>query len=725
MDTQSMTVRIDDILYRNPRDAAHPMARDLLADADARMELAEQLRQRRDLGFKPLGSLLLGLDGAIEPTPPDRDIRLRSSNVLRRVQVITWSRLASCSVFEIECFPNCGTKTVRDILATAILGWAELSEVTPANGHSGDRSIAGGLAVAGPGPTHSALASSDSHEEARPTRLPDLEDVLRCLWLATGAETVDEALEDFAADRLPASLGERISILGRLRLEQVFDLPTVDERTWATLLALPSRQRQIMELRVYAPRGMRATLDELGRRFDVSGSRIQQLESSVIETLAKRLEGSEGAAFRHLGRRAARQLGDATTRDTVDTVLTRLVEATSDGESNELGIRKAVLRELAGPLSEVGGVVVSARGLRRLKDLESRYSGAAPGEMLDRAAFDATIADLGADDPTRESILVHLGLRQLNGGLVAWRGSMSDMTVSSLAAYGRPMSLDEIHGELGYHRNPRSVAGHVRADERILRRGKDRYGLRQWGGEEYRGILDAIERVITDAGGSIGATDLVARVTTRFGVSENSLRAYSGDRRFIRREDGAIAMRAPDDPEAPIGGRPIDVTRGAFLLDGVWHYRVEVNPEAIRGSGRVIPRSIALEAGIEPDLTLGFDYDGGTVVFNWSGPQPTLGSVRNVLSAHSCVESDLLFISLGGPEPRSVRVGRSAARNAEFTIRRLALEMGLQPGDVSQDDPIAVASALGLPPGADWEDVADRLRARGEMDLVTHVPEGC
>jgi hypothetical protein len=289
------------------------------------------------------------------------------------------------------------------------------------------------------------------------------------------------------------------------------------------------------------------------------------------------------------------------------------------------------------------------------------------------------------------------------------------------------MEFFEVHEGVGLEASPRSLAQRMREDDRFMRRGKDTYGLREWGGEEYSGILDELEQAIERAGGRAELAELVDRFIVDFDVSANSVRSYANDRHFVRYPDGTITMRGADDPEeVRTGARPLAETAGAFLLDGVWNLRILVDADVVRGSGRGIRRSIAVAAGLEPDLVVGFTFDDGIeVTFSWRGSQPAIGSVRGIALAHGCVMGDLLFLPLAGPEPRSTRMLEARVRHAVSGSRRLAAEMGIDPDSASgtsDEPPLTVRLALGLTHGSDWHDVVDRLRSRGEEELLDFVP---
>ena len=185
-------------------------------------------------------------------------------------------------------------------------------------------------------------------------------------------------------------------------------------------------------------------------------------------------------------------------------------------------------------------------------------------------------------------------------------------------------------------------------------------------------------------------------------------------------------MRGADDPDVIVRYEPIEETTGVFLLDDIWHLRVEVDADVLRGSGTSLRKSAAAAAGIEPDLSVGFEFDGSTeVLFSWSGNSPTIGSVRGIAAHHNCGEGDLLFLPLAGQEPRSCRVIASADRFSAVGVRRLGAECGIFSTDVDGDEtvpPAMVRTALGLPLGSDWDDLADRLRDRREEGLLEHIP---
>jgi hypothetical protein len=491
---------------------------------------------------------------------------------------------------------------------------------------------------------------------------------------------------------------------------------------WKEYLSLDARDAYVLRHRVLTGARKPTTLSALGEHLGVSRERVRQLEAKVVDRV---IEGAPPAILAlAMGVRDA--VGEITTECEVAAAATQMAERTGDATvSGDLDLRRDLLVHLAGPYVHRGGLWASEAASDQLDLSAARIRSLGHGDRADEIV--AAIARMTGADEHMDMLQGVLGVRRLDGHFYGWWGTQTDKAYTVLKAADRPMEFFEVHEGVGLEASPRSLAQRLREDHRFMRRGKDTYGLREWGGEEYSGILDELEQAIERAGGRAELDELVDRFTVDFDVSANSVRSYATDRRFVRHPDGSIAMRGADDPEElPTAARPLGETAGAFLLDGVWNLRIPVDADVLRGSGRGIRRSIAVAAGLEPDLVLGFTFDDGVeVTFSWRGSQPAIGSVRGIAIAHACVMGDLLFLPLVGPEPRSTRMLEGRVRHAESGSRRLAAEMGIDPDSASatsDEPPLAVRLALGLTHGSDWHDVVDRLRSRGEEDLLDFVP---
>jgi DNA polymerase-3 subunit epsilon len=397
------------------------------------------------------------------------------------------------------------------------------------------------------------------------------------------------------------------------------------------------------------------------------------------------------------------------------------VRASSDPPAADV-LRRNLLFSLVGAYTQENGMLLSTLAIARLDDMRFAIANA-ESPLLPEGAFEDLLTELRAPAELCDRLEERLGVKRVNDRRVVWQGSLANKAMSVLAAFDRPMTMFEIHTQVGFQVNPRSLAAQMGDDPRIMRMGKEQYGLRSSGGEEYSGILEELEQAIERAGGRIDLETTVDTFVHEFGVSPSSVRSYAGDRRFVRNGDGSISMRGEDDGMPAYRFSLPEDTRGLFRLQDAWHLRVDVDHDVLRGSGRPLTTGAAVAAGLEPDLTLGFDYGAGSITFDWSRGQPTIGSIRPTALSYGCTEGDLLFLPLDGPEPRTCLVRRGAELEKRSGLKRLALEMGLTVEDGDRENPLPLARALGLADGADWRDIVGRLHDRGDVRLAEVVPE--
>jgi hypothetical protein len=696
---------LDDLLGRPAWDVSPDLARAVRHDAEVRDLLAMRLWGREPLRFVALRELLPGLEQAGDPGPMEPELSVRTHNVMGRSgRMSTWPDLASHQIHEIALLPNCGVKTVAEIIAIALRGWSQGTE--PPDGEQAPTK------AEGPGDSRLVSLSLSAKQ------------LLAELWAEEGYETIDEIIRDLEKSRTPAALRRFADEHGSIPLSDLTRVPDLTQSTWTSLFAFDDpRELAILERRVYASDGARATLEQLSAESGVTRERIRQIEMKLRDTLQTRLAEPEAGGVRHMAARAAAEIGDVCTPEAYHRAISEVVGPEPADAAYSPVIARGVIRDLIGPHSLVAGLQWTKSGLARLHALQKTVRDQSALAPLTRAEFDSLLAGHRINCAFAEPVMTHLRLRDLDGTIVDWGMTLGDHTVAVLQAAGSPMSMDALHQLVDPDRNPQSFAEAVRRDDRLIRTSLDSYGLVAWGGSEYRGIAEAIEEEITDHGGEVPLATLVSVLTARFGVAESSVRQYAHGRRFIIRDGSRVAMRGTDDPEPVMRIARIEDTRGTFRLSGSWHLRTEVDTAALRGSGRLISRAVADVAGLEPDLSFGVDFDGDEVMFYWTGQQPALGSIRSVLTRHACVEGDVVLFPLSGSEPRGVRVVRGASLGNSEGIRRLSLEAGL-PADGDQGELRGrLGDALVMAAGADWIDIRDRLESRGETVLASLIPK--
>lgn len=649
-------------------------------------------------------------------------LSVRSRNLLSRL-IKQERSLLTMTPSDLCAVPNLGRKSFHEIIDAVVRTWAKrlLSGPPPQAAWT-----------AGPSPPtapfaphgHDVPAADGSTPISWMRVLPDIELVLHAMWRQLGATTPGEAIAWWEAAEISELANGAYERLRELDIGKILGLPPTEERAWASLLDFGTEDRQIMEERMFVGLDRkRLTLDELARLQGVTRERIRQREDRISKKLAERLDSDDpGQAIGHLAAATRRHVGPITSPAAWRSAFQRAVEATSDADRTDRDFRVNLLSKLAGDYVLDGDVVMTSEARDRVKGLRKELDSGLVDQTIDASEVTDILTDLGAPAELSATVSERLGLRRFGENFIRWRRTAGDRAVAVLAATGRPMEFDELHDAVGFETNPRSLSNTVQSDPRCQRLGKSLYGLRSWGGIEYRGILSAIEDAIEEAGGRAQLDEIAREISERFAVSPTSVHAYAKDRRFQLEPDGAVSMAPEDSMDAVPDVPPPEFVRGLYRLDGIWHARVDVDPELLRGSGRPIRPAVAVAADLEPGLVFGCDYGDETVVFSWTGRSPIVGKLRPLALAAGCVDGDTLFIALAGDEPRSFRRLARDRRSSAHGLERVALEMGITV-PVSEQEIDPVTAAVGLPAGADGVDLADRLRARREDELVAMLPE--
>jgi hypothetical protein len=699
-------------LIGGDRQAAGTLARLLLEGSGAYRELRQV----------PLATLLPGLE-RIEVGRPSDSLGTRATNGLINAKLDNWPAIAQVSALELITLSNFGEKSFLEVAESLMTRWLEAG-VEIDEWPQDPSSAAIGPPIRRRRPEEDLAAEEDDRSCGPTIGDPEARAILEWLWERQGISSWAQLLEGIPGlDEAPEAIQIVASSFGRRPIAEALDLRPIAEPDWLDYLSLDDRQLMIAKERIFADGTDQKTLSDLAERLEITRERVRQIQKA----LAKRLIDEAPAQIVHLASRLRGRVGDVTTREELRATGSGLVAASGEPTSDQLLFRVEVLSRLAGPWVERGPLLLSAKAAEAVD-----RAIAAVGLLGSAQPADLVLANLNEEirvgDRQLEELRSALSLRELEGSFYRWGGSQPDKAYTVLSAAARPLGFFELHARVGLEASPRSLAQRLREDPRFMRRGKDSFGLREWGGEEYSGILEELEQAIERAGGRVDLGGLVDRFTAEFDVSANSVRSYANDRRFVRHEDGTIAMRGADDEEeAPLRVAPLEDTPAVYLLDDVWHLRVDVDHDVLRGSGRPIRRSVAAAADLEPGLGLGFRYDDGIEVsFSWRATQPTIGSVRGVAMGRGAVEGDLLFLPLSGAEPRPSRLVESRVLHQEFGVRRLAAEIGLDPAGLEQasdEPPSPIRLALGLTQGSDWHDVVDRLRRRRENRLLELIPE--
>lgn len=482
------------------------------------------------------------------------------------------------------------------------------------------------------------------------------------------------------------------------------------------LLDASGNTATVLHRRVLASREDKLTLEELGQLVGVTRERIRQIENQLVKRTDELLADPEFAVVQRAIARVRDETGDCCRLDNLPSHAA-VATGRDPAPDSRTAEHMRFLFDRAGPwqfhdewlLHGSHGDLPS----KTSSDVEKLLAaGPAPeGEVLEllvRSGIPPEDAPLWLERVCR--------CRTIDGQVVLWHGSMADKAAAILDVRGEPLTPDELAEALGGDVNSRSMLNQIQSDDRFMRRGLKLYGLRRWGGEEYTTIKEEIEQEIERQGGACSLDHLIETLCSQFGVSESSVRAYAADAPFVKTAEGMITL---GEGPARFSERAIEDCRGCFRIGTHWAWRVVVDSELLRGSGRLVPTGFLQSIGMRPGDVRQMSSPVGEVMLRY-GRQSTIGSLRRAAINQGCAEGDRLFVILETESSLRFDAVRASKIEAGEGLDRLACEVG---APSAPDAVTAIAQALGLPPDEYGVDaVRRRLRARKEDDLLELLP---
>ncbi len=484
---------------------------------------------------------------------------------------------------------------------------------------------------------------------------------------------------------------------------------------------LDERESTILLERVLA-RTAPPTLDALGKRFaDVTRERVRQLERRVRDALEDPL------ALGPLKRRARgvrRSLGAAVPLEAAG--LTELrAETTADFPiESDRDLAWSLMLHLAGPYVERDGWLL-------IGDVDARataavLSAADPRGLITFEAAEEALRRTGVGESFRGAFVEHfLPLRRTDTGWLRWDGNVLDKIERMLALRGRPATVEQLLDEVGAQRNVNGIRWRMIEDDRFVRINRqNEFALPGWGFDAYTGVVDEIRQELERCGGVAAAEYLIEKISSTYKVAPASVATYLNAPMFVRAQNGAVRLRQEADPEVVIKD-DLTCANHCFFHGRRWTLRVNVDADALRGSGRGLPEAFASYMGVTPGTKLQVAGRAGTIRVSWrmtSAFGPDLGSIRDELHHFEAREGDLLFLRYteDGRFDTWLRRGEEIAGSDPLT--RAGLLVGY-PGGADVAD---IARAVGIATDSRDEhtvrsEVENRLLARRDDELLELV----
>ena len=427
--------------------------------------------------------------------------------------------------------------------------------------------------------------------------------------------------------------------------------PLVDEleRLFESLGDEPDRSIALQ--RVFALENP-VTLEQLGNTLGLSRERIRQREAR----LRQRVNVGRRAFCKLLSgevSRFANQIGEALPQGEA----LRLLPTPFSGTYSfrKITVQLVFFLYLAGPYELWGDLLLQKRlradveSLRQQSWATLRRKRALTVEDADQFAeqhgiTSPDIVNQVLDDLQSE----HSNVYDLPCGKYVFEPRASDRAVRTLEERNRPVEIDQLARICGVSSG--TLLNAISQDDRIVRLDRSSYGLRQWGAQEYNGIVGSIHKALELMGGSGPLEDVADWVTKHFDVSWNSVISYETSHHDFVTSKGVVRLRKPNEKQSLTDSRELGEVGDCLEMDGCPALRVMIDANLRRGSGRPVPRVWARKVGLFPGRKLSLGTGKSRINLSWVGNEPALGSLRAIASEEGWPQQGVGFLVPDGSE---------------------------------------------------------------------------
>ncbi len=403
------------------------------------------------------------------------------------------------------------------------------------------------------------------------------------------------------------------------------------------LAALDERRRVIALRRTFARTPER--LAALGEEFGISRERTRQLEAN----LRQKIESSTRELLDQAVRWLRSVVGAAAPLDSFREAVDRIV---GDAPPAWRVAAEVALMDAAG-YRAMDGVAGDASFRAFVEEIRQRAPRFADRSRLvdEQRLRDAVVAEPVAG---WESAVRNAGLIRIRGRLVL-RDTRRARVAVVLDEAGRPLLREEI-AEMADLADNTTLSSLLSSDKTFVRLTKDKWGLRKWTDEPYRGVVAEVVKRIERAGGRVEVDALIEEIPERYGVLPATVRNYLATRKFVV-EDGFVSVAA----RPYVAVQPLEEARDVmWTRDGKPVLRFLAGEHHLRGNSQKISMAVAqrLGVGLDQSRRVPFAYprgvDAASVIWRSYDPNgPEMGCLREALQRADVRPGEDVLVLLG------------------------------------------------------------------------------
>jgi hypothetical protein len=314
-------------------------------------------------------------------------------------------------------------------------------------------------------------------------------------------------------------------------------------------------------------------------------------------------------------------------------------------------------------------------------------------------------------------------IKNINGKWYKWIGAIGDKAFLLIKIANEPMTIDELKKAILENHEDKTVRDALMRDGRFQKTDRTHFALAEWSMAGYSTTVEAIRDEIEGQKGLACIETLINNVVKKYDLNDHTARAYLNAPMFVC-NNGLVKLR--DFENDAFFVKDIKETKDCYVLsDSILNWKIKVNSELLRGSGKTMPAEIAHWLGINPRDEKLFASDLINVKVTWPESAPagaTLGSIRGILNENNIKSDDNILVSFSRHDSR-IAIKKIDLKNAAIMDWKSAVRylIGMDQ-DLSQNQLLELLSGM-LGVVNNIGVIKIKLANRGDNDLSDLLPD--
>ncbi len=425
------------------------------------------------------------------------------------------------------------------------------------------------------------------------------------------------------------------------------------------------------------PAKKKETLSQIGKRLGLSIERVRQIQSKSL-MLAREIIEPPHSPLNLRATQLRNRLGSAVPLKgpTLQNNFEILLKDCAHLEESKYLFAQELLLWFAGPYKQLKNwLVIDSKIFSAIEKQLNQYKRS--DGFISNQALNNTLVRNRVRLQHKAQVVEKFGkFFPVKDGMILFSGSLMDKACAIMNFDNRVYSIEELLAMIGSN-SKKSITNRLMDDPRFWRINKqnDFVLANTRGYEPYTSIVDKINEMLRANSGQAQFHEIVKEISSKFGVKQPSVVAYLKSNRYETDVAGIVKLREKQKflPDKFDMNNEVDCFS---TRSGRWVWRVPVDKDLLRGSGRPFPDAFAAHLGCRRGKSIQVRTDLGPLTLSWSHHSlvgATIGSLRKVALACKAQLGDYIFVIAMDDRLKYEILKKSTLDKADSDLIRAAL----------------------------------------------------